>query len=216
MTGKLEKAIERLTTVLPLIQNQHECAPPVKRLHQRILRSFIVNGRAMLREEMAILVNDVSEALHELSKRDLVTLSETGELTGIYPFSTQEREHSVLVNGHLLHVMCALDALAVSPMFNETTQITSQCRVTSKLVIIKMRKGYVQNIDAVSDVHVGIAWSAVNTQSTCADSLCLQMIFLIDKQTAKKWQADETEGREIFTLHEAVEFASRFFSPLLT
>ncbi|ORU92877.1 MAG: hypothetical protein A6F70_04040 [Cycloclasticus sp. symbiont of Bathymodiolus heckerae] len=216
MTGKLENALERLTNILPLIKSQHECDPALKELHQQILRSFVANGRALLKEEMAAFVSNVPEALNELSERELVVLSQSGELTGIYPFSTQKRKHSVLINGYRVYAMCALDALAVAPLFDESTVVTSTCQVTDKPVLIEMRRGAVQNLEDVNDVHIGITWSAVDMTLNCADSLCLEMVFLINKQTAEGWQSAEVKDREVFALNEAVQFASLFFKPLLT
>ena len=49
----------------------------------------------------------------------------------------------------------------------------------------------------------------------CANSLCTEMLFLRDGEVARQWQAKDAENREIFTLRVAVEFASRFFVPLM-
>ena len=215
MNEKLEKALTHLNTILPLKQSQDKCEPEVKELHQQMLRSFVAQGRILTKAEMAQWVSDVPEAIHVLSKHDMVTFSENGEPVGAYPFTMMEREHKVRVNGHQVHAMCALDALAIGPMFEETTQITSQCRVTGEPVEIQMAGESILNRAEVGDIHVGIAWGAAEAGSSCADSLCLEMIFLRDAVTAQKWLADDSEDREIFTLPEAVQFASRFFVPLL-
>jgi len=215
MNEKLDNALKRLNTILPLKQNQDKCAPEIKELHQQILRSFATRGRILTKEEMARWVSDISEAINVLSKHDMVTFSESGEPLGAYPFTMMEREHKVRVNGHQIHAMCALDALAIGPMFEETTQITSQCRLTGDPVKIQMSGETILNLAEVRDIHVGIAWGAADAASCCADSLCLEMIFLRDAETAQKWLSDDSGGREIFTLQEAVQFASRFFVPLL-
>ena len=216
MNDKLEKALKRLSSILPLKESQNKCDPQVKALHQKMLRSFVTRGRILTREEIAQWVSNVPEAVGVLSKNDMVTFSESGEPVGAYPFTMSEREHRVRVNGHAVHAMCALDALAIGPMFEEITQITSQCRVTGEPVKIQMSGETLQNLDEVRDVHLGIAWGAADVASCCADSLCLDMIFLRDNETAHKWLSDEPEGREIFTLQEAVQFSSRFFAPLLS
>ena len=216
MNKKLEIALKRLNTILPLKKNQDNCTAEIKELHQQILRSFVTNGRILTKEEMALWVDDVSEAINVLSQYDMVTFSENGEPIGAYPFTMTERVHEVHVNGHQIHAMCALDALAIGPMFGETTQITSQCTVTGAPVKIEMSGKTVLNLAEVQDVHFGIAWDAANAASCCADSLCLEMIFLRDTETAQKWLADDSEGREVFTLQEAVRFASQFFIPLLS
>ena len=216
MNNKLEKALKRLNDILPLKKSQDKCAPEIKELHQQILRSFVINGRILTQDEMAQWVHDVPEAINVLSKYDMVTVSESGDPVGAYPFTMMGREHKVQVNGHQIHAMCALDALTIGPMFGETTQVMSQCRVTAKPVKIDMSGETILNLAEVQDVHFGIAWSAATAGSCCADSLCLEMNFLHDGETAVQWLADDADSREIFTLQEAVEFATRFFVPLLS
>jgi hypothetical protein len=215
MSDKLENALKRLQTILPLKANQDACVPQLKELHRQMLHSFVEKGRILTREEMAQWVDDVPEAVDELRKRDMVTFSANGEPVGAYPFTMGEREHMVQVNGHQLHAMCALDALAVAPMFNESTQIRSQCRVSGDPVSIRMSGETIQNLDEVQGIRFGIAWGAAEEGVCCADSLCMEMIFLRDAETAQHWLAEAMSDREIFTLPEAVQFASRFFVPLL-
>jgi mercuric reductase len=213
MNDKLDNALDRLNAILPLRENQERCDPQLKQLHQQLLRSFVDKGRILTRQEMAQWVTDVPKAVAELSKRDMVTFTANGEPVGAYPFTMDEREHKVQVNGHQLHTMCALDALAVAPMFDETVLIRSQCRVTGDPIMIRMSGETIQNPDDVRDVRFGIIWSAADERTCCADSLCMEMIFLRDAETAQKWLAKGTGEREVFYLPEAVEFASRFFVP---
>ncbi len=215
MNDKIQKALKRLHDILPLQESQDRCSPQVKALHQQILRSFVERGRILTREEMTTFVDHLPEALELLRQYDMVTLSPNGDPIGAYPFTMSERGHIVHVNGQLLHAMCALDALAIGPMFQERTRITSQCRVTADPIEIWMSGETVQNLEEVGNTHIGIGWAAVNAQSSCADSLCLEMIFLRDKGTAESWLAGTTEDRESFTLQEAVQFASLFFVPLM-
>jgi len=42
------------------------------------------------------------------------------------------------------------------------------------------------------------------------------MIFLGDDETAQAWQGGDTEAKTVFTLDEALDFAGRFFRPLVT
>ena len=216
MSDKLETALRRLKSILPLKENQEKCSAQVKHLHQQVLRSFISRGRILTREEMAQHVSDLDEAIKELKKRGMVTFSENDEPVGAYPFTMNVREHKVRVNGHQVHAMCALDALAVGPMFGESARITSQCRVTGDPINIQMSGNTVVNTDGAPDIHFGITWEAADAESSCADSLCMEMIFLRDSEKAQEWLADASGGGEVFTLQEAVEFSSRFFVPLLS
>ncbi|MCK9505416.1 MAG: alkylmercury lyase family protein [Porticoccaceae bacterium] len=215
MSVGLENALRRLRRILPLSARQGECSEQVRELHRQILRSFPTKGRILTREEMAQYVSDLDAAVDVLRKNDMVTFSGDGTPVGAYPFTMEARDYQVQVNGHRVHAMCALDSLAVSPMFGMTTHITSHCRVTGTPVDIDQSGKTIDNADTAGAVHVGIAWGAADAESHCADSLCMEMPFLRDGAAARQWLVEDPGGREIFALPEAIEFASRFFVPLV-
>jgi mercuric reductase len=216
MTAKLEKALNRLKSILPLKDRQDACSKQIKELHQQVLRSFVDKGRILTREEMGQQVSNLENAISVLKEKDMVVFSNDGNPVGAYPFTMEEREHVVRVRGHQVHAMCALDALSISPMFRVETQITSRCRVTGDPISIKQSGETIENLDEASDVHFGIIWGAENTDSCCADSLCMEMVFLKDSGISQQWLADDPDNREVFTLQEAVEFGGRFFAPLVS
>ena len=126
----------------------------------------------------------------------------------------EQRDHMVKVNGHLVHSMCVLDALAISPMFNIKTNIKSWCHVTGDSILIDQLDQLVLNKEPNREKSFGIKWrSAAN--NCWATSLCTEMIFLIDKEAADTWLAEDSENREIFSLDEAIEFASLFIKSLV-
>jgi alkylmercury lyase len=216
MNAKLEKALRRLQRILPLEERQNDCGKQIRELHRQVLRSFVIKGRILTREEMAQHVSILENAVKVLRDNDMVTFSEDGDPVGAYPFTMEAREHKVRLNGHQVYAMCALDALAVSPMFGMKTQIDSRCRITGDPVNIRQSGTTIENPDEAGDLHFGIAWGAADPDTSCADSLCMEMIFLRDGAVAQQWLADNVGNREIFTLPEAVEFASRFFVPLIS
>lgn len=216
MTIKLENALSRLKSILPLQARQDNCSKQIKELHQQVLRSFVEKGRILTREEMAQYVDQLEDAVNVLKEMDMVVFSEDGTPVGAYPFSMQAREHSVRVNGYQVYAMCALDALAVSPMFGVKTHISSCCRITADPVSIQQSGKTIVNPDEAGAIHFGIIWGAANADSCCADSLCMEMMFLRDSEIARQWLADDPDNREVFTLQEAVEFGGRFFVPLLS
>jgi mercuric reductase len=145
----------------------------------------------------------------------MATFSDSGELIGVYPFSATERDYLIRVNGHTVYAMCALDALAIAPLFNMVTQIISHCNVTGNKIDIQMTGNKVSNIDETRGIYMGVAWNGANTNACCADSLCKEIVFLRDEKTARQWLADKAIDGELFTLAEAVQFANRFFVPLM-
>ena len=139
-------------------------------------------------------------------------ISREGNPAGAYPFTSEEREHKVHINGVTAHCMCALDALAVSPMFNTPTVIDSQCRATGDKIHIEQNgTGFT---GGTLDAWFGINWGAAKSDAVCAASLCMEMMFLANEKVARGWLAESAETREIFDLPSAVEFAAGFFVPL--
>lgn len=216
MTAKLEMALNRLKSILPLKDRQDACSKQIKELHQQVLRSFVDKGRILTRKEMEQHVSNLEGAISVLKEKDMVVFSEDGIPVGAYPFTMEEREHVVRVNGHQVYAMCTLDALAVSPMFRVKTQITSRCRITGDPVSIQQSGETIENQDEAGDIHFGIIWGAASADSCCADSLCMEMLFLRGSGIARQWLADDPDNRETFTLKEAVEFGGRFFAPLVS
>jgi hypothetical protein len=214
MDAKLEKALNRLRRILPLKERQEECSKPIRDLHQHVLRSFVTRGRILAREEMAQRVSNLEDAINVLRDSELMVFSEEGMPVGAYPFTMEAREHKVWVNSHQVYAMCALDALAVSPMFGMKTCIASRCRITGDPVNIQQSGKTIENPDEAGDIHLGIAWGAADADACCADSLCMEMMYLRDGNIARHWLAEDVGSREIFTLPEAVEFAAEFFVPL--
>lgn len=216
MEDKITKALNRLIGVLPLKDKQESCGEEIKRVHQKVLRSFVEQGRILSKAEMAQNLNHSDEAMKILADNDMVVFAKNGEPVGAYPFTMEEREHKVMVNGHKIHAMCALDALSVSPMFDMRTKISSVCRVSGEPVVIEQYGKTIENESDTRDICFGIAWGAASSCSCCAESLCMEMMFLKDGKTAQQWQSENPEDREIFTLAEAVEFGARFFTPLMS
>ena len=216
MNAKIDKALDRLISVLPLKERQESCGPEIKELHRKVLRSFVEKGRILTREEMARHFDSVNEAVEVLKSNDMVVFSSDGQPIGAYPFTMEKREHRIRINGHIVNAMCALDALAVSPMFKMPAEISSTCRATGASVTIRQSGTTIENQKEAGEIRFGIVWGAANSCSCCANSLCMEMMFLKDGQVAEEWLAADQGNREIFTLAEAVEFGARFFVPLMT
>lgn len=215
MPDTVTKAIDRLNKILPLKRNQQNLDNSLKKLHLDILSSYVEKGRSLTRDEIAQRVDDIDIATATLQKNDMVVFDDKGEPVGAYPFTMEKREHKIDINGHLVHSMCALDSLAVSPMYGTELVINSVCHVTGEPVTIRQNGFEITNAPDVSDVYFGINWNAASANSCCADSLCTEMIFLKGDAVADSWLKEDAENRQIFNLPHAVKFADGFFSPLL-
>ncbi len=211
----LTTALDKLNSLLPLKARQSQLEPQLRNLHIAILRHFATAGGPLSRDEVAQQLgnDDVDAALARLADDDLVVLTpDRRHIAGAYPFTAEERVHAVLVNGHTVHAMCALDALAIAPMFATATRIDSRCHVTDTPVEIHM-----QGTELLSakpgDVHVGIHWQG--TSGCAAQSLCMEMVYLADAETAQRWQQQDSDNIDLYELPDAVSFAAAYFRPLL-
>jgi len=215
MNTKVINAVDRLNKILPLSRNLQSLNKDQADVYQNILRSYAEQGASLNKHEITRQVENIDEAIKVLKENDMVVFDDDGEPIGAYPFTMEQREHEVSVNGHKVHCMCALDALAVSPMFDKQTTINSICHVTGEPVSIQQRNREIINSDDNKDVYFGLSWNSA-ANNCCATSLCTQMVFLKGQQIAAQWQAEDTENREIFNLSDAVDFAAGFFIPLMT
>lgn len=214
MNMKVQNAANHLNKILPLAERQKKLSPEIANVYQKILSSYVELGRTLNKKEIAEYVDNVEETINTLRTNDMVVFDSNDEPVGAYPFTMEQRDHKVKVNDHLVHSMCALDALAISPMFNIKTHIDSKCHVSGESISIDQFDQQVLNKDENKNVHFAINWNSA-ANNCCATSLCTEMIFLKDEEIANKWLAEDTDNREIFTLDEAIEFASSFFKPLV-
>lgn len=212
---KVEQAITRLKKILPIKSRLDDMDSDSASVYLAVVNGFYELGRAPLISELELNHKNARDIVAELGKQDMLTLDEQGEVKGCYPFTLEKRVHRIQINGHEVHAMCAMDALAPSSMFETSSVILSECEVTAEPVRIELENQAIKNVDEVSEVHFGMNWQAASSCCSCADSLCTEMLFLKDTATAEGWLNEDAENREIFTLPDAVEFATGFFKPMM-
>jgi hypothetical protein len=213
---EVQQAVDKLNSLLPLAARQQQLDPELRHLHQLILHTFVEQGRPLPITDAAdhLAQHSVRQAFQLLAKQDLIVLDvEQQMIMGAYPMTYEVTPHIVEVNGHAINAMCALDALAVAPMFGIATRIKSSCVISGESVLIRMLGEQVESLEAPADLHVGIRW-----QSPCgaaAHSLCRDMVFLGGQEAVYKWQQrSEAEG-SVFDIPAAVAIGAAFFRPLL-
>ena len=212
MNTEVSTALKRLDSILPLVSGLKSLSSEDASLYCKLLNSYVQQGRTLTLTEVSELVSNAEQALANIAESKLIVLDADGNPAGAYPFTSEEREHKVHINGVTTHCMCALDALAVSPMFEIPTVIDSQCRVTGEPIHLE-QNGTTFNAGTLN-AWFGINWGAAATDTVCAESLCMEMMFLVNETVAREWLAESAETREIFDLPSAVAFAAGFFVPL--
>jgi len=212
---KVDAAVQRLARILPLKKQLDELAPAQAAIYLAVLNSFYRNGRAVLLSELMLRHANAAAILAQLAEKDMLTLDQKGEVKGCYPFTMEQRVHRIELNGHRVHAMCAMDALAPAAMFDCRAVVTSECAVTAKPVRVELEGEHIVNSGQLPDLHFGINWAAASACGSCSESLCTEMLFLQNKETAEAWLEQDVDHREIFTLPQAVQFARGFFTPLM-
>jgi mercuric reductase len=215
MNEKVSHALVRLNQILPLAEQQRTLEPEAVHMHQTILRSYAETGAAPSTSELAMTNHDAAEILSHLQQLDLIVLDDNAEILGAYPFTSEPRVHRVDINHHQVRCMCALDALAISPMFDCATRIHSQCALTSEPVLIEQNGHTILNSQQCAELFLAMDWAATSDITCCANSLCKQMNFISGAERAHAWQ-QQSDQHELFTLAEAIVFAAQFFMLLLS
>ena len=201
----IETGLKKLNTLLPLKARQDALTPELQLLHRNILLKFAHTGQA--------LVVDNKEQLEELSKNDLVVLDEkTKELSGAYPFSLKKTAHHIALENAALYAMCAFDAISIAPVFGVATIINSHCHITKEIIKIQQKANEVISVKPSKDIYIGIKWQS--TGSCAAESLCMEMVFLKNKEIAEEWKGSN-EHISVFPLDQAIEFGVNYFKPLI-
>ena len=187
----------------------------LKTLHRTVIQSLVTRGQPPSRAEMAALAGEghVDAALALLGADDLIVLSaDQREILGAYPVTSEITPHEMLVNGHRIYGMCALDSLAVAPMFDCRVEIRSHCRVTGAAVQVEQNGEHILEADPTT-ARVGVRWQPPS--GSAAHSLCMEMVFLKDNAAAVAWHGGDMRNHSVYTLEQAVVFGARYFRPLL-
>lgn len=214
MHEHVRAGLDRLTERLPLKARQDALPPELAALHRAVLQGLMERGRAPGREEMAAIVggDGVDAAVARLAADDLVVTAD-GRVIGAYPMTEADTPHRVRIGERAVHAMCALDALSVAPMYGLETVIESRCHTTATPITLHQKVETIVSADPGADVMVGIRWQSPG--SCAAASLCLEMVYLRDPDTAAAWRAQDPENIDLYDLDQAVAFGAAFFRPLL-
>jgi Alkylmercury lyase len=146
MDQTLHRLRETFGIVTP-IARQRTLPPPVRQLHQLILRHFAELAATpepgQLREWAHQLDTELDAARAQLVAVDLVEADPaTARLLGAYPFSAIPRGHKVeLAGGPTVEAYCAIDALGIPAMLSRDVVISSRDPDTGEPISITVTNG---------------------------------------------------------------------------
>lgn len=216
MCDLIKSSILRLNELLPLKARQSGHIPALQALHRMVITSLVMHGRPPTRAEVAARVGgqQIDAALALLGNDDLIVLSpDRRDVLGAYPVTSEATPHILDVNGHTIHAMCALDALAIAPLFDCEVHIRSHCRMTGEAIVIRQKGERLVDAHPVT-TRVGVRWQRPSGDSA-AHSLCMEMVFLKDDDVAVQWHGSDLRSHTVYTLEQAGEFSAGYFRPLL-
>jgi hypothetical protein len=179
---------------------------PERELYFWILRRFATNGRPSgteTRETAARLGFEVEEALASRAREDLVHRGSDGEITVAYPFSGRETAHRVrFPGGHEVHAMCAIDALGIAPMFEQTIQIRSDDPVTGEAFQAEVAPDGRATWEPCTAVVVA---GVLDRQGDSCCGCCPVLNFFVSEDTAQRWLSEHPQvSGQVITVKDAV------------
>ena len=199
-TGTADEGVARLAVTFPLPERVAGLPADVRRTHRVVLEAYLATG-----EPPSVGTLDPAH-LDQLRSVDAVVVTD-GAISGAYPFSSEPTGHAVVIGEVVVGAMCSLDALAVGPVFDVASEVYSSCAVTGAPIRIGDRA------QASDEILMGIHFA--DPSSCAATSLCRQMVFLAGDDAAVVWAGEDPDAREVYTLKDAIDFAERFFSPVV-
>ncbi len=208
-------ALSRLDLLLPLAEHQAQLPEVLYRVHRFCLQSLQQRGCMPDTQMLArLLINyGVRRGIHALADLDLLVLDGNGVPVGAYPMTEEETPHRLQLPGTVVYAMCAIDALAVAPMFSQELIIHSCCHETGEAIRIHQRGMHLLSVEPHDEVYTGIRWQ--DTASCAAHTLCREMVFLRDADSAACWQENLSSESTLLSLSRSIELAAAFFLPLV-
>jgi hypothetical protein len=216
MDQTLHRLAQTFGIVTP-IARQRKLPPPLRQLHQLILRHFAEHATApepgRLREWAHQLDIELVEALDRLVSVDLVEADPaTAQLLGAYPFSAIQRGHKVqLAGGPTVEAYCAIDALGIPAMLNRDVVISSRDPHTGEPIRISVTNG--QASWRPDDTVVVLGSDRSCGASAC--SRCPYITFHSSPATAAAHLQTAHLAGEILTQLQALSAGTLLFGDLL-
>ncbi len=184
-----------------------------------ILRRFATDGRpssAEIRTEAARLQADVEVALATFVREDLVHLGSNGEITVAYPFSGDPTAHRVrfLRSGHEAHAMCAIDALGVAAMFDESIAVESRDPLSGEEVHAQVGPDGEGAWEPASAVVVA---GVLDRQADSCRGCCPVLNFFATSNNAEQWLDAHPDVRgQTVSMPEAIAAGEAVFGNVLS
>ena len=187
-------------------------------VRRRVLERFATGATvslSSLAERSRIARAQIREILRRLAAADLLVLDGTGEIIlAAYPFSSIPTPHRVRLIGRAVFALCAVDALGIPAMLQETANISSQCGYCELPVEIEARPEQLTRYLPPE----GVVWFPTSEDECCpvAESRCPNISFFCTSDHLEVWRkANGQPAGVVLSVLEAFEAGREIFGSLL-
>lgn len=163
-----------------------------------------------------IAPDGLKDVLQTLRSHDLIDLDRhTGNVRLAYPFTQAATGHRVQIRGHVLHALCAIDALGAAGMYGTDVAILSPCRHCGAPVHVETAFGG-KALRSVMPSGAAV-WYDFAYDASAATSCCPAIAFFCSDEHRRQWLNDQMPRRDGIglTIDEALELGRAIFSPVL-
>jgi hypothetical protein len=159
---------------------------------------------------------DLKDALQTLRSHDLIDIDpHTRDIRLAYPFTQASTGHRVKIRGHVLHALCAIDALGVAGMYGTDVAISSPCHHCGAPVHVETASEgkALRNVSPSG----AVVWYDFAYDASAATSCCPAIAFFCSDEHRRQWLNDQIprRGGIGLTMNEALEVGRAIFGPVL-
>ncbi|MHB8748796.1 MAG: organomercurial lyase, partial [Aggregatilineales bacterium] len=199
------------TTGLP-----DQFTPEVSRLVVHLLRR-IAQGQPVTIEEVQQIASAqevsaqvVTKVIQQMSERD-----PQGNVVGLIGLSQNDHAHKFRINGHMLSTWCALDALYLPILLDQTAEVTDQCPVTRESIHLIISPNRVERYDPASTV-VSIVTPRITMESLASveeiwTSFCNYVHFFSSTAAASTWFSERQQTAHFVSVEDAFQVGKALF-----
>ena len=216
MTTKLDEIIAALeATGLP-----NQFTPEVSRLVVHLLRQ-IAQGQPVTMVQAQQIGSDqdvaaevVTNVIQQMCERD-----KQGNVVGLIGLSQNDYPHKFRVNGQRLSTWCALDALFLPILLDQTAEVIDQCPVTHAPIHLTVTPNGVEKYQPQS-----IVVSIVTPQTTMESLASVEDIWMVfcnyvhffsSAAAAATWFSGKQHPAHFVSVEEAFQIGKALFGRLL-
>jgi len=194
--------------------------PEVSRLVVHLLRQ-IAQGQPVTMELVQQIASDqdvsaetVTNVVQQMCERD-----PQGRVVGLTGLSQNDYAHKFHVNGQQLSTWCALDALFLPILLNQTAEVLDQCPVTKAPIHLTVTPHAVQQYQPQSIV-VSIVTPQTRMESLASAEdiwmvFCNYVHFFSSAQAASTWFSGKPQTAQFVSVEDAFQIGQALFGKLV-